>query len=80
MLYLVRGAPPAVGAELLLHQQNTDRGGIVGGVNFAEYSLLVRGPFNGRSYEVGVDIDGLSGIGVLDGFGWFNDGGEGVVL
>ena len=37
-------------------------------------------PFDDRSYLVGVDIDGLFGIGVFDGFGWFDDGGDWVVL
>ena len=52
----------------------------MGGVDLAEYGLLVGGPFNDRSYLVGVDIDGLFGIGAGEGFGWFDDGGYGVVL
>ena len=53
----------------------------MGGVYFAEYGLLMGGPFYDRSYLVGVDIDGLFGIGVFyDGFGRFDDGGDWVVL
>ena len=52
----------------------------MGGVYFAEYGFLMGGPFDDRNDLVGVNIYGLFGIGVFDWFGWFDDGGDWVVL